>query len=66
MATIPAWRARTRIARTAPNVTRLFDGLIMAFDGNGEPMFGRLNTDRPHQFKFNGFYQLPEPDRRRR
>jgi len=46
-------------ARTAPNVTRLFDGLIMAFDGHGQPLFGKLNTDRPHQFKFYGYYQLP-------
>ncbi len=46
-------------ARTSPNVTRLFDGLIMAFDGNGEPLFGKLNTDRPHQFKFYGYHQLP-------
>jgi hypothetical protein len=22
-------------------------------------VFGRLNTDRPHQFKINGYYQLP-------
>ena len=46
-------------ARTAPNVTRLFDGLIMAFDSTGSPLFGKLNTDRPHQFKLNGGYQFP-------
>lgn len=31
----------------------------MAFDQNGEPVYGRLNTDRPHQLKFLGIYQLP-------
>jgi hypothetical protein len=46
-------------ARTAPNVTRLFDGIVMAFDSHAQPVFGRLNTDRPHQFKINGFYELP-------
>ena len=47
------------IARVAPNVTRLFDGLVMAFDETGRPAYGRLNTDRPHQFKLSGAYQLP-------
>ena len=46
-------------ARTSPNVTRLFDGLVMAFDSRGQPVFGKLNTDRPHQFKVNGYYELP-------
>ena len=40
-------------------MTRLFDGLVMAFDQNGEPVYGRLNTDRPHQIKLLGSYQLP-------
>ena len=31
----------------------------MAFDDNGQPVYGRLNTDRPHQLKLSGFYQLP-------
>ena len=47
------------VARTSPNVTRLFDGIVMAFDSHAQPVFGRLNTDRPHQFKVNGFYELP-------
>jgi hypothetical protein len=46
-------------ARTSPNVTRLFDGLVMAFDSKGQHVFGRLNTDRPHQFKLSGSYLLP-------
>jgi outer membrane receptor protein involved in Fe transport len=46
-------------ARTAPNVTRLFDGIVMAFDSHAQPVFGRLNTDRPHQLKLAGSYELP-------
>jgi hypothetical protein len=46
-------------ARTAPNVTRLYDSIIMAYDGDGNPVFGRLNTDRPHQFKLSGSYVFP-------
>jgi hypothetical protein len=30
----------------------------MAFDGNGQPVFGRLNTDRPHQLKLYGNYEF--------
>ena len=45
--------------RTAPNVNRFFDAIVMAFDSKAQPVFGRLNTDRPHQLKLNGFYQLP-------
>jgi hypothetical protein len=45
--------------RTSPNVGRSFDYPLMAFDGNGKPVYGRLATDRPHQFKVNGFYELP-------
>lgn len=47
------------VARVAPNVTRLFDSPFMSFDQAGKPVYGRLNTDRPHQFKVNGYYQLP-------
>jgi hypothetical protein len=55
----PGLASSDEIARVSPNVTRLFDGLVMAFDQNGEPVYGRLNTDRPHQFKLLGIYQLP-------
>ena len=54
----PGLASSDEIARVSPNVTRLFDGLVMAFDQNGEPVYGRLNTDRPHQFKFLGTYQF--------
>jgi hypothetical protein len=45
--------------RNSPNVGRSFDYPLMAFDGNGEPVFGRLPTDRPHQFKIQGNYEMP-------
>jgi hypothetical protein len=45
--------------RTSPNVERSFDGLYMSFDETGEPVFGRLQTDRPHQLKALVTYQLP-------
>jgi Carboxypeptidase regulatory-like domain/TonB dependent receptor-like, beta-barrel/TonB-dependent Receptor Plug Domain len=54
----PGLASSDEIARVAPNVTRLFDGLVMAFRPGGEPVYGRLNTDRPNQFKLNGVYVL--------
>ena len=55
----PGLASSDEIARVSPNVTRLFDGLVMAFDQNGQPVYGPLNTDRPHQFKLLGTYQFP-------
>jgi outer membrane receptor protein involved in Fe transport len=45
--------------RTSPNVNRFFDGINMMFDSNAEPVYGRLATDRPVQFKANGYYTMP-------
>jgi len=45
-------------ARTAPNVNRFFDGLQQSFDQNGNPVYGRLATDRPHQLKAQGLYSF--------
>ena len=45
--------------RTSPNVGRAFDYPIMSFDQHGQPVFGPLGTDRPHQFKAAFIYQLP-------
>jgi hypothetical protein len=45
--------------RTSPNVGRSFDYPLMAFDGRGEPVLGRLPTDRPHQFKVQANYEMP-------
>jgi hypothetical protein len=55
----PGLASSDEIARLSPNVTRLFDGLVMAYAPGGEAMYGRLNTDRPHQFKLNGAFTLP-------
>jgi hypothetical protein len=45
--------------RNAPNTDRFFDGLYQAFDASGGSVFGRLQTDRPHQFKLQATYDLP-------
>jgi hypothetical protein len=44
--------------RTSPNVGRSFDYPLMAFDGKGEVVEGRLPTDRPHQFKVQANYEM--------
>ena len=36
----------------------------MAFSRAEKPVFGRLNTDRPHQFKLNGVLPFPTLDGR--
>ena len=43
-------------ARTAPGVTRMYDGIYMNFDQKLNVIAGRLATDRPYQFKFQGSY----------
>jgi outer membrane receptor protein involved in Fe transport len=45
--------------RSDPSVERFFDGLYMSFDQDGNPVYGRLGTDRPHYFKLQATYQLP-------
>ena len=44
--------------RTSPNVNRFFDHIENTFDRFGNPVFGRLGTDRPHQFKAQFAYQF--------
>ena len=44
--------------RNSPNVGRLYDYPVMMFMDGGDPVFGRLPTDRPHQFKVNFIYQF--------
>ncbi|MDQ1612297.1 MAG: hypothetical protein QOG00_2228 [Pyrinomonadaceae bacterium] len=44
------------VGRTSPNVSRLFDLPFQAFTANGQPVDGRLPTDRPHVFKAYGAY----------
>ena len=45
--------------RNSPNVNRSFDGLYMAFDQTGKPLYGRLQSDRPFQFKSQAAYVMP-------
>ena len=44
--------------RTSPNVGRVFDYPMMMFMDGGKPVYGRLPTDRPHQFKTQFIYQF--------
>ena len=37
--------------RTEPNIGSTFDAPLALFGGDGEPLYGRLATDRPHQAK---------------
>lgn len=45
--------------RNSPSVNRFFDGQYYSFDRTGKPVFGLLQTDRPHVFKIEGFYEMP-------
>jgi len=42
--------------RTSPNVGRSYDYPAMMFDQNGDPVYGNLPTDRPHQVKAQFIY----------
>ncbi len=44
--------------RTSPNVNRFFDHIENTFDRNGELVYGRLGTDRPHAFKGQFIYRF--------
>ncbi|HWR36819.1 MAG TPA: carboxypeptidase regulatory-like domain-containing protein [Clostridia bacterium] len=46
--------------RTDPNVARYFDLWFLNYDASGKLVDGPLNTDRPHQIKMNGQYQMPK------
>ncbi|HEX6974940.1 MAG TPA: TonB-dependent receptor, partial [Vicinamibacterales bacterium] len=45
--------------RVAPNVNRYFDLTYNSFDQNGNAVYGRLPTDRPHEFKAQVTYNMP-------
>jgi len=42
--------------RTSPNVNRFFDHIENSFDRNGQLVYGRLGTDRPHALKAQFIY----------
>jgi len=44
--------------RTSPNVNRYFDLPWMNYDARRNVVYGRLASDRPHNFKFAGSYGL--------
>ena len=46
-------------ARNSPSVNRFFDGQYNSFDHRGQPVFGPLQTDRPHILKVEGNYDFP-------
>lgn len=48
----------TGAGRTDPNVSRAFDLPWSMYDDKGQPVYGRLGTDRPNTFKFFGSYTL--------
>ena len=45
--------------RNSPNVNRYFDNLFNSFDAQGNPVEGKLATDRPHVFKAQVSYSMP-------
>ncbi len=45
--------------RVAPNVNRFFDSLQGTYGADGQPVYGPLGSDRPHQFKAQLVYGLP-------
>lgn len=42
-----------------PNIEPTWDSVLMAFDEQGQPVYGRLATDRTHQIKAQLLYDLP-------
>ncbi len=45
--------------RSDPNTQRYFDYLHNAFNAEGQPEYGNLATDRPHQIKVQALYMFP-------
>jgi hypothetical protein len=45
--------------RVEPNIGLNFDYPLMSFDERGEPVYGVLATDRPHQLKAHLLFDLP-------
>ena len=44
--------------RVSPNVNRYYDNTVMSYDANGDPVYGRLQTDRPHDVQAAGRLRL--------
>ena len=48
----------TWVARPGGNANRDYDADLIMFDSNGQFLYGRLETDRPHVLKVYGSYQF--------
>lgn len=54
----PGLASSDEFGRTSPNTNRLFDYQHNSFDRNGRPVYGKLNTDRPHQVDAQFVYRF--------
>lgn len=54
----PGLASSDEFGRTSPNTNRLFDSVWNSFDRNGRAVYGKLNTDRPHQVDAQFIYQF--------
>jgi hypothetical protein len=54
----PGLASSDEFGRTAPNTNRLFDYVHNSFDRNGNAVYGKLNTDRPHQVTAQALYRF--------
>ena len=54
----PGLASSDEFGRTSPNTNRLFDYVHNSFDRNGKAVYGKLNTDRPHQIDAQFTYQF--------
>ncbi len=50
---------RSAGGRLSPNVNRYFDYTLQNYDKNNKSVIGPLPTDRPHQVKVSGSYDMP-------
>ena len=54
----PGLASSDEFGRTSPNTNRLFDYVHNSFDQNGKAVYGKLNTDRPHQIDAQFIYEF--------
>ena len=54
----PGLASSDEFGRTSPNTNRLFDYVHNSYDRFGKAVYGKLNTDRPHQVDAQFIYQF--------
>ncbi len=54
----PGLASSDEFGRTSPNTNRLFDYVHNSFDRFGQPVDGKLNSDRPHQVDAQFIYRF--------